>query len=281
LNNFLLIESGSTKCDWAFVSDQQINHLHTIGINPITGAGLDQPLNDDIAHKLNGIDVIYFYGAGTNNPSATSSLKSYFYQNIGRHFDIDIQSDLLGAARAMLGDDDGIAAILGTGSNTCYYDGIKIISYTPSLGYLLSDEGSGNHIGKELIKAYFYNKMSEADSQLFFENYNITRDSLLHSLYKEPRVAAYLASFSPFLHLCNPELKTRILTKVFDEFVQVRIKNICNFSKFAIHFTGSIAYHFQAELSEVLSRNGCIMGRVLQSPLQKLIEYHKSREDAK
>jgi glucosamine kinase len=279
LSNFLIIESGSTKCDWAFVSKENILYFQTPGINPITGAGLDQALEQNIIAELNQIDEIFFYGAGTNSDSAVISLNYFFQTQAGKSFKIDIQSDLLAAARALSGNEEGIIAILGTGSNSCFYSHGKIQSFTPSLGYLLSDEGSGNHIGKELLKAYFYNEMSESDKVLFFENYNITRESVLQSLYKEPKVAAYLAAFSPFLKVGSIELKTRILTKVFEDFVNIRIKNIPNFSKFAIHFTGSIAFHYKDELKNVLNNNGCEMGMVLASPLQKLIEYHKSREN--
>jgi glucosamine kinase len=279
LANFLIIESGSTKCDWAFVDDIDTTFFQTSGINPITGAGLDQILSNEILSSLSNTTKIFFYGAGTNSISAIDTLNQFFQNQTGKSFIIDIQSDLLASARALLNNEEGIVAILGTGSNSCFYTNDKIVTYTPSLGYLLSDEGSGNHIGKELLKAYFYNEMSENDKALFFENYNITRENTLQALYKDPKVAAYLAGFSRFLGVCSNELKTRILTKVFEEFVQVRIKNIPNFSKFAIHFTGSIAFHYKDELKEVLNNNGCVMGIVMASPLQKLIEYHKSREN--
>jgi glucosamine kinase len=281
LTNFLIIESGSTKCDWVFIHDNNQVTFQSLGINPITGAGLDQELSLDLIKELATIQTVYFYGAGANNLDAYNKMLDFFTLYVKQSFVLYIESDLLAACRAILGNEQGIVCILGTGSNSCYYDGEKMHTFTPSLGFLLSDEGSGNHIGKELLKSYFYNDMHESDKVLFFENYKITRDSVLTSLYKEPRVAAFLADFTTFLHVCSLDLKDRILSKVFNEFIAVRIKSIPNFSKFVIHFTGSVSYHFQKELQKALNENNCHMGIVLQKPIQNLIAFHKSRENVK
>ncbi len=279
MKRFVIIESGSTKADWAFVINNEVTKFETEGINLSTGAGMEQRLNNEIISLLNLVDKIFFYGAGANVPMAKLQFSNFISQYIKEHAIIAIESDMLAAARACAIDESAIICILGTGSNSCVYDGEKITDQIVSLGYLLSDEGSGNHIGKEVIKAYFYGEMEMADKVLFNEMFKVDRNSLLQSIYVDKRVSAFLATFALFLNKCSQELRNRILEKVFDEFVEIRIKKYTNYSKFDIHFVGSIASAFETELKKVLEKNDLIIKSVVKSPIQNLIKYHISREE--
>jgi glucosamine kinase len=276
LKNFLIIDSGSTKSDWAFVSDDQVEQHSFLGINPATGAGLDQHLPSHIIEKLQTINAIYFYGAGTNTLKATALMEAYLRPHISISTSLSIDSDLLAAARACAGNEKGIICILGTGSNSCLYDGNQIIHQIPSLGYLMSDEGSGCHIGKEIVKAYFYGDMLEIDSQAFDHKYHLNREILLGEIYGGNRVSAYLASFAPFLLECSNQLKTNILTKVFHDFIELRVKKYTNFSNFDIYFVGSIAAVFEENLKAAMKAHNLEIKSIVKNPIQNLIFYHKS-----
>jgi glucosamine kinase len=279
LKKFLIIESGSTKADWAFVENEKVTIYTSQGINPTTGAGLDQVLVHEISNELANTYSIFFYGAGSNISAANAIIKNYLAQYIKPDVAITVESDTLAAARACAGNNKAIICILGTGSNSCIYDGHNITEQIVSLGYLLSDEGSGNNIGKEILKAYFYKQMNADDNRLFQNKYNLSREVLLNKLYKEDRVSAYLAEFSQFLNICTKELKISILTKVFNEFIEIRIKKYTDFINFDIYFVGSIAAAFENELKSIMKQHKLELKGVLKTPLQNLILYHKSRKD--
>ncbi len=279
MRNFLIIESGSTKSDWAFVDDNGTQLHSYTGINPITGIGLDQAMPDLFIDKLKGVNEIFFYGAGANVEKANNLLGQYFRPFISKDTTLTIESDMLAATRACAGYNKGIVCILGTGSNSCVYDGKNIVQQIPSLGYLMSDEGSGNHIGKEILKAYFYGSMSHDDAQIFDAKYQLDRANLLAEIYNGTKVSAYLASFAPFLLESSNQLKTNILNKVFNSFIEVRIKKYTNFSNFDIYFAGSIASVFETELKAALNQHELDIKQIVKNPIQNLILYHKSREE--
>lgn len=278
MNNFVIIESGSTKSDWAFCIGN-VKSIHSChGINPITHAGFKNALPQAIIDALRSVDKVLFYGAGANSSVASNNLYAYFAPLIGRGTSIVIESDMMAAARACLGTKAGIVGILGTGSNSCVYDGSQIIEQVPSLGYMLSDEGSGNHIGKELLRHYFYGFMSKEDETLFQKKYELTRAKLLAEMYGDTNVSAYLASYAPFLQESSKALKERILNKVFNEFIELRIKMYTNYRNFEIHFVGSIASVFEDQLTKTLQSHKLNLTQVVKNPIQNLILYHKSRE---
>ncbi len=278
MKNFLIIESGSTKSDWAFVSQDQVEQHSFLGINPATGAGLDQLLPTHIIEKLQSTNAVFFYGAGANTHKANASIQAFFNPYLLKSTSLSIESDILAASRASAGNEKGIICILGTGSNSCLYDGSQIIQQIPSLGYLMSDEGSGFHIGKEIVKAYFYGDMEDMDHQAFEKNYPITRASVLSEIYGGSRASAYLASFAPFLLECNKPLKNSILSKVFREFIEIRVKKYPNFSNFDIYFVGSIAAIFEDDLKAEMKSHKLEIKQIIKNPIQNLILYHKSRK---
>lgn len=273
--SFLIIESGSTKADWAFVMPEETIHFQTTGINPATTEINFDLLNQQV-ELLRKMDAVYFYGAGIVQDSNENKIKSYLH-SFNPNLKIEINTDLTAAIKSTAGDKKGIVCILGTGSHSCVYDGEKIIESIPSLGYLLSDEGSGNHIGKEILKSYFYNEMSSEDRDLFDLRYHLKRADVLEKIYKSPGVSAYLASFTIFLNDCSKSLRNNILSKCFEEFIRLRIKKYNEYANFDIYFVGSIAFYFQKELIETLSKHDLRAIEITERPMTKLINYHKNK----
>ncbi|MBK8699880.1 MAG: hypothetical protein IPN29_10230 [Saprospiraceae bacterium] len=274
----LVVDSGSTKADWIYTDGQEQLHFISPGINPSTGAGLNQQFSEGLQSCISRAKSIYFYAAGAF-PHSETKVYSLLAGLIRPNTSLEVQSDMMAAARACAGDRPAIIGILGTGSNSCVYDGVEIINQIPSLGYLLSDEGSGNHIGKELIRAYFYGEMAREDHQLFEEIFQVNRAIVIENLYAKDAVSAYLASFTPFLHKCSTSLKTNILFRVFGEFINTRIVKYPDFRMFDLYFAGSVAHAFEAELRACLLQEGIQIAGIITKPIEKLVLYHKSREE--
>jgi N-acetylglucosamine kinase-like BadF-type ATPase len=182
---------------------------------------------------------------------------------------------VLAAAIATCKTHKGISCILGTGTNTCYFDGLNIIKNVPSLGYVLSDEASGNYFGRILCRDFFYEIMPLDLRQKFEEKYNITTKVLLDNVYHKPAPNTYLATFSPFLslHQSHPYIQ-QILAKGFTDFFELLITKYDNYQELPIHFVGSIAANFKDELTKVASNFGCKIDRVLQHPIDALFQFH-------
>lgn len=274
--NFVIIESGSTKADWIFWLNGCEFRNSTLGINPTTGAGLDQLLSKDIRSMISQCSAIFFYGAGAGQPASKLLLQSFF-DVVGKEVTLEVCSDMLAASRACMVEKPAIICILGTGSNSCIFDGQNIVETIPSLGYLLSDEGSGNHIGKEVLKSFFYKEMGNGDEKLFIENFEGDIQTVLVNLYQKQRVSAYLGDFSKFLNNCSVHLRKKLLNKVFNEFVEIRIKKYVNFINFDIYFIGSIAEHYKLELEACLQLHNLTIKKIIVKPIDQLLEYHKSR----
>lgn len=277
--SFLVVDSGSTKADWVWHDGQKQQILSTHGINPTTGSGMHLDLPAELKEVIHQASTIYFYAAGGLGEMAEKNMLDYF-ASITRVEDkkIYVYSDMLGAARACAGDEPAIIGILGTGSNSCLYDGKNIIDQIPSLGYLLSDEGSGNHLGKLILKAWFYRSMSNEDAQKFNDAYHLTREKCLQEIYSKEGVSAYLAGFAPFLNSCSNELKINILNTAFKEFIEVRIIQYADFRNFALYFAGSIAATYEKELAEVCKTYGLQIKAVVRKPVDDLLKYHLSRQ---
>jgi len=189
--------------------------------------------------------------------------------------ELTVEHDLMAAARALLGREKGIASILGTGSNSCLYDGSDIVENVPSLGFFLADEGSGAYMGKLLIRDYFFGNLPEEIKKAFDEKYQATLEKVLNEVYNKPKPNRYMASFTLFLseHIENPYIKG-IVKKAFTDFFQVQVTKYTNYKTIPFSALGSIAYYFQDILKEVAGEYGIKVSRILQSPMEGLIEYH-------
>jgi len=274
---FVIAESGSTKIDWAIVyQDQSVRQMTTPGINP----SLRDPMTtlrlpEELLHHIQHSGDIHFYGAGIISLKTSALVKDWLISH-GIANNIFTYEDLLASARACCGSEEGIACILGTGSNSCVYDGKKIVRAVPTLGYMLSDEGSGFHLGKKIITSYFYGEMPEKVKKSFEEQYPITKEQVIESIYKKPEGNKYIASFTKFLSGADITWRKAILHEVFDSFLQTRVLYYHVSTDIPVNFVGSIAFHFQTELKEILDKYKLHSKNIIQKPLDALIEYHKT-----
>ncbi len=272
----LIADSGSTKTDWAIISGTNIKKFTTSGINPfyLNSIEISQILQDEFPDGLkNNFANMWFYGAG-----CTPEKKNIVFQALQTSFNslqINVESDLLGTARALCGNEKGIACILGTGSNSCYYNGTSIESNVSPLGYILGDEGSGAVLGKRFLADLLKNQLSNEIASAFFESIALTPAELLHRIYREPLPNRFMASITPFLK--KWESNQLIYNLIHDEFNRFISRNILQYpqsSKILIHFSGSIAFHFSAILKDVLLSNHLTPGIIVKNPLDSLIDYH-------
>lgn len=273
----IVVESGSTKADWIFLySDGVVEKITTSGINPSTQANFIE-INDELKQSISSASHIFYYGAGVSNNLAKDSIVLWL-QSMGAKCSIVVQSDMLAACVACCNDKEGIVCILGTGSNSCVFNGNEIIDSIPSLGYILGDEGSGSHIGKEILKAYFCRQMPD-DVKIRFENkFPVEKDNVLDAVYKNQLGSKYIGSFASWLDEDNSSFKEKILEKVFHEFIVLRLLPLTKrFPDHAIYFVGSIAYHYQQYLIQSLNHYGLKANEILHKPLDRLIAFHQKK----
>lgn len=274
----LIVDSGSTKTRWCLVDHLEIiQEINTQGINPYVTSEeiISKIVNNEVVTKLiHKPEYIFYYGAGCSNSKNILLVKKCLEViNIEAH--IEVEHDLLAVARALCQKNTGIAVILGTGSNSCLYDGSNIIQNTPSLGYVLGDEGSGAYIGKKFLSDLFYGLTPKHIEKIFVDDNNISIEQVLNSVYKQPTANAYLASFCKWL--CNhksDEYVYQLIHTAFTDFVVKQLKpygkNITN----EVYSIGSIAYYFSDIWESVLNENGYSSEQSEQDPILGLIKYH-------
>lgn len=278
----LIADSGSTKTDWSICRGHEVvQALQTQGINPyhmsdeVIADVLEKEFRQALHVNLESDTEVIFYGAGCANESACNRVKSVIHLVL-RLTKVQVHTDLLAAARALCGREEGIACVLGTGSNSCLYDGERIINNVPSLGYILGDEGSSAVLGRRLLSDCFKNQLPEEVRNEFLVRYNLTQENVLDRVYRQPLVSRFLASLTPFLsdHREVPEVH-KLLVESFTEFL---VRNVKQYRRpwLPIHCVGSIAMAFSSELKEAAEALGMAMGTILQSPMKGLIEYHCS-----
>jgi N-acetylglucosamine kinase-like BadF-type ATPase len=278
----IISDGGSTKADWRILTSQGDNiNLTTTGFNP----NYDSPqrianiLLSELAPKMNEAEdsEVWYYGTGCWDSGRKSVVKSAI-EGVFQKSRVIIQHDLLGAARATCGDQPGIACILGTGSNSVLYDGENEVDNVTNLGFLLGDEGSGSHIGKELVKSFFYREMP-ADLQPIMEKECPNgRKDILDKIYGGGIPAAYLASFTRlFAQHQQHSFVRKLISNCFTEFLNRHIVKYEGHKTLPIHFVGSIAFHFESILRETLIDNGLRPGVILQKPIENLFQYHLNK----
>lgn len=275
----LIADSGSSKTDWCLI-DEKGNlekQVVTKGLNPYHQSV------DAIAHEIEmslmneirqyPITAVYFYGAGCEYDKKEDVRKAISL-SINTAW-IEVGSDLIAAARSLLKKEKGIACILGTGSNSCYYDGIDIVENITSLGYILDDLGSGSHLGKNFIRACFKKHLPKEIIDKFMSQYKLNTEIVLDRIYKQPLASRFMASASPFIleNLDVPEVN-ELAKNCFREFFDYNIVKYENYKAVKLAFTGSISYYYKDLLQEVASEYGLNVDTVLQSPMEGLLEYH-------
>ena len=295
----LIADSGSTKTDWTLLlssSEENTNKViatfKTQGITPIhqTTADIRQILGQELMSQLSTfprahlvsmgiLDTslvqhasVCFYGSGCT-PAHVPMMKQVLNEVLSPK-DVEVHSDLMAAARALCGHDAGIACILGTGANSCLYDGEQIVQNTPALGYILGDEGSGSVLGRLFLNAIFKNPKMANLRDKFLEETKQTQADIIKKVYNEPMANRYLASTSTFIieHLDNPTLRQLVI----DNFRQFFRSNIDPYNRkdLPVHFVGSMAFHYRSQLEEAAKLEGYTIGQTLQSPMEGLIKYH-------
>lgn len=274
-----IADSGSTKTLWTFVArSMETTQIHTSGMNPnfMTNEAW-QEISQAIKTQntlSDPIENIYFYGAGCGTEKAKGTIFNLLI-SIFPNCNIFVETDMLGACRGSCINADGMVGILGTGSNSCIYKGGNITNTIPALGYTLCDEGSGNHIGKLLLKAYLRNTMPSDLSEDFHAQYPFDTTYFLNKLYKEPFPNRYLASLSPFAYKHrNHSFVKRLLNNVFESYFAEQITQLPQYNSYNLYLVGSVAFHFASEISDVAQRYGIHISAINQSPIQGLIKYH-------
>lgn len=281
----LIADSGSTKTDWRLIdANQQIHQYTTQGINPYLQSQEDISFifeSELIPQFKRGMQShvfeIHFYGAGCGAVQRKKLVATALWKLFPSAL-IEVHTDLLGAARALCGSKPGLAAILGTGSNTCYYDGGSIVENHASLGYILGDEGSGAHIGKTFIQAYLNKELPEGIATRFYERFQLDKEQILEKLYKQPMPNRFLASFSKFIYQNLKEqylidLVANCFNQLFDKHVlkyeHVNLKLSC---------VGSVAFYFSNILRAVAANKGVQIETIIETPIAALTLYHLKEE---
>jgi glucosamine kinase len=275
----LIADSGSTTTSWHLFADSSNvqTDCKTSGINPFfqQSSQIVKTLEEEFQLPLHEITSVWFYGAG----AANEAKKQELYTALHAYFNVDtiiIESDLLAAAHSLCGTQPGIAAIMGTGSNSCYYDGARIAQHVSPLGYILGDEGSGAVLGKKLLSDVLKNQLPEHIINQFYESYQLTPADIIESVYRKPYPNRYMAGFTKFLSAnIHQEAIFNIVFSSFTEFFTRNIKQYKMAESFPVHFTGSIAWYFKDILQQAAATSGFKIGLVTRNPMEGLIEYHR------
>ncbi len=275
----LIIDSGSTKTQWTVLNGKEVvEMLYTVGINPyyMDSDEIKQVLKKELNTGFTNLPVkeIYYFGTGCSTVANCNLIKSILADTFQTYF-ISMNHDLTGAAIALLKDEKGIACILGTGSNSCLWDGQKILENVPSLGYLLGDEGSGTYLGKLILKAFLSGEADKGLTEKFYAYTQMNFTEILHKIYKEVQSNRWMASLTKFAsaHIDEPFIKA-LVRQNFEDFLKEQVFKYSGFRELPISFVGSVAYYFQDVLMEVLSGHQITPGRILQTPMKGLIEYY-------
>lgn len=276
----LVADCGSTKIDWCLLNNQKVEkQVFTMGMNAVmlTEEEIRSRIAEELVPELTGypVDEVYFYGAGCISEDVCSNVARAISTNFPDATTVEVHTDLLAAARALFGRKPGIACILGTGSNSCYYDGTEIVDNVSPLGYILGDEGSGAVLGKILLGDILKNQLPTDLCTKFLQQYDLDRISIIRRVYKEPQPNRFLASVTPFLieNIKRPEIHALVLN-AFKAFFMRNIAQYPSYKTLDVNFIGSIAYYYRAVLEEAAQACGCRIGTIIKSPMEGLIKFH-------
>ncbi|HRP88770.1 MAG TPA: N-acetylglucosamine kinase [Edaphocola sp.] len=275
----LIADSGSTKTDWVLIHNKKNYYYATKGINPyfvdlVSGVEI---LNKELNLKINPEDIqeVHFYGAGVKAPKNKKLIEKILNQTF-KNSEVFVYPDMLGAARATCLQGKGVVSILGTGSNSCYYDGEKITKQQASLGYIVGDEGSGTHLGKKVLKYFFYNTFDDELKEAFYAKFGDDLPAVLERIYSAPFPNRFIAEFASFLSDNRKHFMVEnILEDAFLEFFTTHILKYRGSWKYPLQFVGSIAYTFQDVILNIANQYGLTVGNFIQKPIDGLVEYHK------
>jgi glucosamine kinase len=278
----LIADSGGSKTDWRLIKqDGTIEQAYAPGFNPYyqpvehLQKGIQEALIPAISEE---VSKIYYYGAGVSSEKNQQLVKQTFH-TFFPNAEIEIGWDLLAAARALCGHEPGIACILGTGSNSCLYNGKEIIGNVASLGWILADEGSGSNLGKKFLIDYLRDKLPTPLAEAFKNRFPFSREEFLEKIYQQERPSAFLASFAKFIfqHLKDPYCY-KLVYNSFAEFYENNVMKYENYKDIKVHFTGSIAFYFSNVLRQVANDKGITVKNILEGPISGLTLYHQKQQ---
>lgn len=279
----IIADSGSTKCSWAICdkNGQIVERCSTIGFNPYfikSSQVLNHLQNSDLKEIKDNVDEVYFYGAGCSSKKMNDIIEKPFVEFFS-NAQVNIHHDLDAACYSMYDGEPAITGILGTGSNSCFFDGEKIYENAPSLGFMLGDEASGNNFGKKLLCLYFNNVLDEDLKQKYEESYETDIAQINLNVYNNSRANVYLAKFFPFVseNKSHPQMHTLIM-KTLDEFFKLHICCFEDFKKVKVNFIGSVAFFLKEEIKKVAQKYNCEIGHIVKNPIDRLIKYHFSNK---
>ncbi len=278
----IVADSGSTKADWAVVNGEESHQLFvTMGFNPVYHK--EELIYDeafkafDNAIETNEVEALYYYGTGCWDLEKKSVVAKAMHK-IFPNASIKVDHDLLGAARAACGNEPGIACILGTGSNSCSFDGYDIQDNVTNLGYFIGDEGSGSCLGKELVKAYFYRELPKELLYEFEQKHPGGKAEILENVYRKSTPNVYLATFTRFLgeHKDHPFIQ-KLIYRSFEEFIDRHVRKYKSHLSLPVSFIGSVAFHFREFLETILQERSMIVGKFVRKPIDSLVDFHKGQ----
>ncbi len=275
----LIADSGATKAEWCLIANGKKKIFFTQGLSPyfLSMEQIQKIIEVELKSKMKQIvpDEVFFYGTGCANPNNAKQVKIAI-KNVFPKAKIEVDHDLMGAAKALCGKEKGIACILGTGSNSCYYNGKKIIKNSPGIGYILGDEGSGAYLGKKVIQYYLYNTFDADLMYKFDAKFKTNNNQILESVYKKPLANRYLASFTMFLAENRGHyMIENIIEDGFNDFFFNHIYKYKESWHLPINFAGSVAYGFKDVLNEMFKNYELQLGVILKKPMDGLIKYHR------
>jgi N-acetylglucosamine kinase-like BadF-type ATPase len=274
----LIADSGSTKTAWCLTDGQGYTaQFLTSGINPfyVDYEDIVRELTELTNRFNHTVNSVYFYGAGVASPDKVA-LMQQCCREVFPTATVEAHTDLLGAARALCGDAPGIAGILGTGSNSCFYDGQHIADTVPPCGFILGDEGSGAALGKQLIADFLQQRLPLEIHRAFQEHNKLTKDEILEQVYRKPFPNRFLASFTTFLHQHQTHHYVHdLLQKSFDNFLTRHIMHY-DYARYPLHLLGSVALHFQCIIKETAGARNIQLGKIEKTAMPGLLLYHKN-----
>lgn len=275
----LICDSGATKAEWCLVKNGKKKTIFTQGISPyfLHTTQIQELLLKELKPHLKKAEVerIYYSGTGCANPSNAKSVKKALQFVFPATKKIEVTHDLMGAARALCGKKKGIACILGTGSNSCYYDGKKIVKNSPGLGFILGDEGSGAYLGKKVIQHYLYGTFDDELMARFDATYTTTKTEILENVYQKPLPNRYLAGFTLFLVANRGHyIIENIIEDGLNDFFSTHLCKYKEARSLPVNFIGAVAFGFKDVLQQLCNTYRFQPGKVLKNPMEGLVKYH-------
>ena len=274
----IIVDSGSTKSDWVVIDGDSVKYFTTSGLNPLfhTIASVAETVfnHTELFQYSKDVQELYFYGAGCSAGPMKNIIQTGL-QTVFTNARISVDHDLAACAYATYTGEPAIACILGTGSNSCFYDGKVISQAMPALGYILGDEGSGSYLGKRLLSDFLYKRLPQSLNDHLIRNAQLDKEKIVDLVYRQPNANVFLASLVKYLiQERDEDYVKELVSDGFRKFIEVHVCSYPDYSKLTVNFVGSIAYLFSEELTNVCSEFNIKIGNIVQKPVSGLLKFH-------